>query len=107
MEKQKKILYSGLFLLIFILLLMPLFSDKAFSTIVILLLLGIVVSKFLKVLHSKGLTIKDLDIYIDNKISMYKEENNYRGVILYKAIRPLVMIGMAIIGLLILSLLVV
>lgn len=102
MNSQKKKMISGLSMLLIFLLMIPLFADKALSAINTFLLICVATTYSVRKLNEKNLTIKDLDVFVEEKITYHYENQNYLEYFLYKLVRPMVMVGLIFIAMLLL-----
>lgn len=102
MNKEQKVIISGMFISGLGLLCSSLFNDKSIIALNLLVFISssaIVLSNFMK---NKGITLKELDSYLDEKMNKNYEQKKYKEFALYAIIRPLIFVMISLIFLYIL-----
>ena len=80
--------------------------DKSMILTNVILFILLSYAGVIEVSNQKGVSLKDFDVKIDKYIAEGKEENDYKKIILYSSIRPLIMVALIILSVNILSFLV-
>lgn len=92
MNKQMKMILYGLSITGIGMVLVPIFFDKVIVVINILAFISFAIVGMMKIFESKGITLKDLDMKIEKRMSQSYQEKQYANFFMYTSIRPLVMI---------------
>lgn len=96
MDKQMKTIVTGLAVSGLGMLLVPLFFDKVMVVINMLAFIGFTIAGMMKVFEAKGITIKDLDGALDEKMAQSYNQKQYANFFLYTSIRPLIMVALIV-----------
>lgn len=96
MDKKMKTIITGLIVSGTGMLLTPLFFNKLVVVINMLVFIGFVVAGMAQIFESRGINIKDLDSFVEQKISQSYQEKQYTNFFLYTSIRPIVMISLVV-----------
>lgn len=96
MDKQMKTIATGLAVSGISMFLVPLFFDKIMVVINMLIFIGFTIAGMAKIFKSKGITIKDLDMTIEKKMSQSYQEKQYGSFFLYTSVRPLIMVALIV-----------
>lgn len=96
MDKQMKTIATGLAVSGISMFLVPLFFNKIMVVINMLIFIGFTIAGMAKIFKSKGITIKDLDCALDNKMAQSYNQKQYANFFLYTSIRPLIMVALIV-----------
>lgn len=80
--------------------------DRSMTLINVLLFIFFSYAGVIEIFNQKGISLKDFDTKIDKYILEGKEENDYKKIILYSSVRPIIMVALIILAINILSFLV-
>lgn len=96
MDKKIKTIQTGLIISGLGMVLTPLFANKVLIIINTLIFIGFVIANMMQIFESRGLTLKDLDTIIEQKMSQSYQEKQYANFFLYTSIRPIIMISLVV-----------
>lgn len=96
MYKKMNTIQIGLIISGVGMILTPLLANKVLIIINTLLFIGFVIGNMAQIFESRGITIKDLDAIIEQKISQSYQEKQYGSFFLYTSIRPTIMISLIV-----------
>ena len=98
MNKEKRIIFSGVCISGAGLLFSSIFTDKSITALNLLVFISCSMITLSKFMEEKNINIKDLDLWLDEKMKKSYEDKKYFEFGLYSSVRPLLLTMLAMIS---------